>query len=359
MAVASFVLADSGPSVGRRIVDQLNLPHAVYNLKFFLWMATMIYLEMARDEAHGGGTWAFTNCVWAPIEKRGGGSWPFWSKVLQVSEGDTIIHLRGVPPRASFVGCSVASGGGFETGRRPPNPGDWGYAEKFYRADLLGFVAFHQPVNLTEVFSSRQAELEEYFDRNKALGPRKANIFYVRQAGRLQCLNGAYLSDIDEDLLTALFGSEGSIIAADTGKTIVSVETGSQITTVRSRVGQTKFSKEIKKLYNYKCCFPGCPVADSRFLIGSHIARWSDNEELRGHLGNGLCLCLLHDKAFEIGLFTLDEEFRVFVNQTDKDPNSQIVRELASRHGQRITLAEIEPLEDALLEHWIRVDIEP
>ena len=116
----------------------------------------MIYLEMARDEAHGGGTWAFTNCVWAPTEKRGGGSWPFWSKVLHVREGDTIIHLRGVPPKASFVGYSIASGTGFETGRRPPNPGAWDYAEKFYRADLSAFTPFHQPINLTEVFSIRQ-----------------------------------------------------------------------------------------------------------------------------------------------------------------------------------------------------------
>lgn len=319
----------------------------------------MIYLEMARDETHGGGTWAFTNCVWAPTQKRGGGSWPFWSKVLQVSEGDTIIHLRGVPPRASFVGYSLASGNGFETGRRPPNPGEWDYAERFYRADLSGFTPFHQPVNLTEVFLSRQAELEDYFDRNKTQGARKASVFYVRQAGRLQCLNGAYLSDLDEDLLVALFGSEEIVTATGPAKIVVSVETGSQIAAVRSRLGQTRFSEEIKKLYNNKCCFPDCLVADPRFLVGSHIARWSDNEKLRGHLGNGLCFCLLHDKAFEIGLFTLDQEFRVFVNSKEQGSSSQIVRELVSHQGQQISLTEIVPLDDALLEHWIRVDIEP
>ena len=99
----------------------------------------MIYLEMARDEAHGGGTWAFPNCVWAPTEKRGGGAWPFWSKVLQVRDGDTVIHLRGIPPKANFVGYSVASGDGFETNRRPPDPKDWAFAERFYRADLSDF----------------------------------------------------------------------------------------------------------------------------------------------------------------------------------------------------------------------------
>lgn len=319
----------------------------------------MIYLEMARDEAHGGGTWAFLNCLWAPTKKRKGGAWTFWSKILQVREGDTVIHLRGVPPEANFVGYSVASGDGFETSRRPPDPGEWDFAERFYRADLANFTAFHRPVNLSEIFLSRQTELEEYFDRNKARGTHKTNIFYVRQDGRLQCLNGAYLSEVDEDLLTVLFGSEGAITAPETGAQVVSVETSSQIRAVQSRLGQAKFSREIKKLYANRCCFPGCAVSDPRFLVGSHIARWSDNKKLRGHLGNGPCLCLLHDKAFEIGVFTLDEKIRVFINPKERDAASLVVQEVKSHHGEQISLAEIVPTDDALLEHRIRVDIEP
>jgi len=116
----------------------------------------MIYLEMSRDEAHGGGTWEFPNCVWAPTQKRGGGSWPFWTKVLQIREGDTVIHLRGKSPRAYFVGYSIASGDGFETTRRPLDPKEWDYAESFYRADLSRFTPFHQRVNLLDPFASRR-----------------------------------------------------------------------------------------------------------------------------------------------------------------------------------------------------------
>ncbi len=78
---------------------------------------------MSRDEAHGGGAWAFANCLWAPTEKSGGGAWPFWSKILDVKAGDTILHLRGIPPAASFVGYSNASADGYETQSRPPEPG--------------------------------------------------------------------------------------------------------------------------------------------------------------------------------------------------------------------------------------------
>jgi hypothetical protein len=318
----------------------------------------MTYLEMSRDKDHGGGAWGFTNCLWAPIKKKGGIEWPFWNKVLQVCEGDLVLHLRGITPNAYFVGYSLAASDGFQTSRRPPSPGEWNFAEAFYRADLTGFVPLHQPFNLTDVFRLRNTELNSYFDGNKERESKKANVFFVRQAGRLQCLNGAYLSDVDENLLTALFG-EGALVEPTMKQTIVSVETGSQLATVRSRIGQARFSSEIKKLYGNRCCFPGCTVSDTRFLVGAHIARWSDNAHLRGHMGNGICLCLIHDRAFETGLFTLDERYKVFVNPRERHSGSSIFKELLLHHGEHILLSDVKPLDDALLEHSIRVDIEP
>lgn len=319
---------------------------------------------MSRDEQHGGGTWAFTNCVWAPTRKRNGGKWPFWDKVADIRQGDTIIHLRGVRPEAYFIGFSVASGDGFETTRRPPSAGEWSYAQSFYRADLSDFTPFHKPINLEDVLRARKVELEQYFDKNKMRSSdERNNLFFVRQAGRLQCLNGAYLSDVDEALLIALFDDNQKITSAPFSqpitKNIVSVETSSQISIVRSRLGQARFSSEIKKLYGNQCCFPECSIVDNRFLVAAHIARWSDNEELRGNLGNGLCFCLMHDRAFELGLFTLDEEFQIFINPREQHSLSPVVQNLLPFQGKKIRLAKILPLVDALLEHWVRVDIEP
>ena len=49
----------------------------------------------------------------------------------------------------------------------------------------------------------------------------------------------------------------------------------------------------------------------------------------------------------------------MFVNPKEKNAETQIVKDLVSHHGQKIVLAETAPLEGALLEHLIRVDIEP
>lgn len=318
----------------------------------------MLFLEMSRVETHGGGSWAFPNCIWSPSEKESGGRWPFWEKVLAVKEGDIVIHLRGIQPHAHFVGFSRATGDGFVTTKRPPDAGAWSFASIFHRADLMDYTPFHAPINLTKVFTERRAELDAYFDVNKASSEKK-NIFYVRQSGRLQCLNGAYLSEVDDELLITLFGAPVVESQVQAVSSVVSVETGSQLRSIRARSGHTEFSKEIKKLYKNRCCFPSCEVDDPRFLVGAHIARWSDNETLRGKLGNGLCLCVFHDKAFELGLFTLDENHRVYLNPKEEKFNSVVIKRLAPFKGRQITLADIAPLDDALLEHWIRCDLSP
>jgi putative restriction endonuclease len=318
----------------------------------------MIYLEMSRDETHGGGLWAFSNCIWAPTKKTSGGAWPFWSKILAVQAGDTILHLRGIPPSASFVGYSTAGTAGYETLDRPPEPGAWNYSNAFYRADLDDFTPFLASVNLTDVFSNRRQELDDYFDSNRKRGSAKQHIFYVRQSGRLQCLNGAYLSTIDDELFRALFGAISTTASPETGLS-TSVLTSQQLAIVRSRIGQSNFARELKRLYGHRCCFPSCSVSDRRFLVASHIARWSDNESLRGHFGNGLCFCLMHDKAFEIGLFTLNEKFEIHISSAMSVENSAFIAELKAAEGKQIRLSDVTPLAEALAEHRRRVELLP
>ena len=319
----------------------------------------MIYIEMSRDETHGGGTWGFTNCLWAPSRKENGSKWAFWEKILNIKEGDIIFHLRGKRPDATFVGYSFASSNGIETTQRPPDPKEWAYAKTFYRVDLANFTPFHTPINLDLIFREKAKELENYFLRNKEKKQEKLNLFFVKQKGRLQCFNGGYLSDVDQELFSLLFQNEESIPEKET-TAITSVQTRTQIAVINARIGQNKFSKEIKASYGNHCCFPGCNISDSRFLVGSHIARWSDNEELRGDLNNGLCLCVLHDKAFELGLFTLDENYKIYINPKERVSNSEVFNMIETHQGKTISIPKNHPPSlDALLEHWIRTGIDP
>lgn len=75
------------------------------------------------------------------------------------------------------------------------------------------------------------------------------------------------------------------------------MQTGERIRELRVREGQQRFSDNVRGNYSGRCCFPHCPIVEQHFLIGAHIARWSDVPHLRGKVSNGLCFCLMHDKA--------------------------------------------------------------
>ena len=319
-----------------------------------------MWLEMSRDPAHGGHGWGFTECLWSPTHKDPKGSWPFWDALPAVKEGDTVFHLRGKEEHAAFVGYSSADAEGYITNDRPPDPGQWAFASAFYRVPLRDYVPFSAPISLYAVFAEHDQELRAYFNENKQKQKRlRKHIFYVIQKGKLQCLNGAYLSEFDHRLANLVLGLNLGVTTPSEAKVPGSVLTGEQLAQIRQRIGQEKFSEQVRLNYVGKCCFPGCSVTDRPFLVGSHIARWADAEELRGDPGNGLCLCLFHDKAFERGLFTLTLDFRVAPNALKIKDSEWASANIAPFANQMIKLGAVVPAEVALRKHWERIGHAP
>ena len=312
----------------------------------------MIWIEMSKDEAHGGGEWAFSKCVWAPTYKKSQNralTWPFWENVRDVRSGDTVLHLRWTDHRPAFVGLSTADTDGHITAERPPNAGVWDYCDTFYRALLTDYSEFSSKIELDSLFSKKGPQFREYYQNHNT---KPKNLFYVVQSGRLQCLNGAYLSPADSELAELILGES---ISANQGYVREKVSTSEVWRRTKQRNGQSQFAESVKANYHYQCCFPDCPVNDRNFLIGSHIARWVDNPERRGQTANGLCFCPLHDKAFELGYFSLDDEYRVIISKDAAQGRSGVFRQYIEPYGGRqIKSGNISPDNEALNEHRCR-----
>jgi putative restriction endonuclease len=82
--------------------------------------------------------------------------------------------------------------------------------------------------------------------------------------------------------------------------------------TIKARRGQQFFRQSILSAYGIRCCISGINVP--RFLVASHIKPWRDFPSDRLDPRNGLCLSSLHDAAFDRGLITLDDQFRVVLS---------------------------------------------
>lgn len=320
----------------------------------------MAWIEMSRDPVHGGGTWDFGACLWSPTRTQDGRRWAYWSALQDVQPGDQIVHLRGQQPNANFVGTSIAETPAHVTSERPPDPGPWVWSQQFFRLYLRDYEPFAAPISLSQIFATRSVELTDYHDRHSPLGaPDGRILFYVPQAGRLQCQNGAYLSELDDELAEILFENVASTLEQNNDRVGVDVVTAEQLRAVKARIGQQTFSRNVKDNYRGRCCFPGCTVDDRTFLIGSHIARWADVPELRGQTSNGLALCLLHDRAFERGLFTLTRDCRIRLNQQRLAASPWAITYLANSDGEMIRLGVVAPAIQALERHWERFGFRP
>ena len=100
----------------------------------------------------------------------------------------------------------------------------------------------------------------------------------------------------------------------DTGKL-----TGSEKEIVsKVRINQSYFRRIMLEKHGGKCCL--CGVNNEDFLIASHIKPWSvsdENEKLNEF--NGLLLCPNHDKLFDKGFISFDNNGNILIsNKLDK-----------------------------------------
>jgi len=90
--------------------------------------------------------------------------------------------------------------------------------------------------------------------------------------------------------------------------------------TVKTRIGQRFFRQSVLASYNCRCCITGNPIPE--LLVASHILPWGNYPEHRLNPRNGLCLAQTQDAAFDRGLITFDEDYRLVLGQYLKEHNS-------------------------------------
>lgn len=103
------------------------------------------------------------------------------------------------------------------------------------------------------------------------------------------------------------------------------------------RIGQSYFRTAVLSAYNNRCCISGLAVP--KLLIASHIVPWSEDPQNRLNPTNGLALSALHDKAFDLGLLTIDESYRVVVSgKINHNSDHFFDSSIKSFHGKSISL---------------------
>ncbi len=119
----------------------------------------------------------------------------------------------------------------------------------------------------------------------------------------------------------------------------------------KARVGQRQFRLAVLSAYDFRCCITGVDLPE--LLVASHIIPWSHSPSDRLNPSNGLCLSPLYDKAFDLGLFTLNQELEIAVSKEVMTSKSDYLQEqLVKLHGKSINSPnKFAPSEEFLAHH--------
>jgi len=142
---------------------------------------------------------------------------------------------------------------------------------------------------------------------------RKRNISGMKHTSKLAkeiwnefCGNPGALS-YESEILLARFKEEPVEKSAHINIEDLPIEGKERETLIKSRVNQSFFRSIVLTSYENRCCITGLSVPE--LLVASHIIPWSVDEKKRMSPHNGLCLNMLHDKAFDKGLITITPEY--------------------------------------------------
>ncbi len=86
-----------------------------------------------------------------------------------------------------------------------------------------------------------------------------------------------------------------------------------RIVQATTRMGQRFFRAAVLSAYNEQCCITGLTIP--KLLIASHIVPWRHDIANRTNPQNGLLLSALHDRAFDAGLLTINDDMTVRVSR--------------------------------------------
>ena len=154
------------------------------------------------------------------------------------------------------------------------------------------------------------------------------------------------LAPVSEDLFRRLFRAKEMdevelvkgvgvrrvrVPTAPTGPTETSTE-------VAVRRGQQFFQQMVLNAFDGCCGVTGIKVRE--LLIASHIMPWRSHPDERLNPQNGLCLSRIHDGAFDRGLVTFDEDFRLVISKELRSaaPNDTLQRCFKDFEGKRLLI---------------------
>lgn len=154
------------------------------------------------------------------------------------------------------------------------------------------------------------------------------------------------LVPVSEEAMRKLFGATERDEVEIIGNVGVAVQPApppegptSSTAQVKVRRGQQYFRQVVLNAFDGRCGVTGIAVRE--LLVASHILPWASHSKSRLELENGISLSRLHDGAFDRGLISFDEEYRLVLSDRLRRhfPHSALEANFSAYSGKPLTLS--------------------
>jgi putative restriction endonuclease len=108
---------------------------------------------------------------------------------------------------------------------------------------------------------------------------------------------------------------------------------------VKVRRGQQYFRQVVLNAFDGRCGITGIAVRE--LLVASHILTWAEHPVARLDAQNGISLSRLHDGAFDRGLISFDQNYRLVLSKRLRDylPQAALDANFSSYEGKALSMA--------------------
>lgn len=223
------------------------------------------------------------------------------SRYNKVKEGDVFLYRR--PRSASETNKFYFFGAG-----KIQSITDLGTKTKRVSADLVKSYPFqeylHQGESVLEEyewkFKKRENTWEHFFNQYGMSQISQEDFEGILEIND-KTLDEDNIFDLEEAKTTIQNIQKKDYFAAD------------DLTLVKTRTKHTVISNEVKVNYKHQCAI--CKLSTLTFLVGSHIIPWSVRKDIRLDPSNVICLCSIHDKAFDTGYISISDDYKVIASK--------------------------------------------
>jgi len=277
-----------------------------------------VWIEKTKeDHEHGGEGWEYGTCLWSPNTSKIGTK--IYELMKQPKVEDRVLHFYRVKGKFYFHGTSVVLQECKTTKERPPFPGDWDWANEFYRIELTSFKKNKNLIGITELAKKHALEIKEEIDN---FSPKYYPFNNDPRGVRLA--EGNYLSSCTETLYNLLRNYSELEKVKDIEKFNVPPGKTERKGLVTCRVSQGWYRRKLIEKWNNRCAVTG--FDNEKILIASHIVPWSESSDKeRNDVENGILLSPDLDGLFDRHLISFNNKGEIVISQNLKDTDLDLL----------------------------------